>query len=74
MHVILLVVGLALATVGYAVERSQPRGFTRAKAVGLALFVVGEILLFGEAWWWGLIGFAVPPVLIDVLWAAIRRK
>ena len=73
MHVVLVVVGLALATVGYAVQRWQPAGFTRGKAVGLALFVVGEVLLFGAAWWWGLIGIAVPPMLIDLLWAAIRR-
>jgi len=72
-HVALVLVGLALAFVGYAVQRSQPVDYTRAKAVGWVLFVVGEILLFGEAWWWALIGFAVPPILIDVLWAATRR-
>jgi hypothetical protein len=72
-HAVLVVVGLALASVGYAVQGSQPVDYTRAKAVGLVLFVVGEILLFGEAWWWALIGFAVPPLLVGVLTAVTRR-
>jgi len=74
MDVVVLAVGLALSFIGYAVERRQPPGFNRGKAVGLTLFVVGVILLFGKAWWWGLIGLAVPPLLIDVLVAAVRRR
>ena len=74
MPAVLVVVGLALAVIGYAVERQQPPGLTRGKAVGVALFVVGEILLLGEGWWWALIGLAVPPLLIDVLLAATRRR
>ena len=74
MNALLVTVGLTLTFIGYAVERQQPRKFTRGRAVGLTLFVVGEILLFGEAWWWGLVGFLAPPVLIDLLLAAIRRR
>ena len=74
MHAVFVVVGLGLAVIGYAVERRQPGGFTRAKAVGLSLFVVGEILLFGASWWWGLIGLVVPPLLIDLLLASRRRR
>jgi len=73
MHTLLVVLGLALTLIGYAVERENTGRFTRGKAVGLALFVVGEILLFGEGLWWGLLGLAVPPLLIDFVYAAIRR-
>jgi hypothetical protein len=73
MHAVLVVVGLALALTGYAVSRSQPSRLTRAKAVGWALLVVGEILLFGAGLWWGLLGLVVPPILVDVVFAATRR-
>ena len=71
---VLVAVGLTLAIGGYALEREEPAGLTRAKAVGLALFVVGVIMLFTERWWWGLIGLALPPLLIDGVLAAIRRR
>ena len=74
MPAVLVVVGLALTVLGYALERQQTSGFTRGKAVGLALFAVGEILLFGVEWWWALIGLAVPPILIGVLLAPARRR
>jgi len=61
----MLVVGFALAWVGCLIELRQPAGFNRGRAVGVALFVVGEILLFGAGWWWGLIGLLVPPILIN---------
>ena len=73
MHTLLVVVGLALTLIGYAIERQNSGRFTRGKAVGLSLFVVGEILLFGVGLWWGLLGLAVPPLVIDVLYAAVRR-
>jgi len=74
MHVVLVTVGLTLAFIGYAFERRRPRGFTRAAAVGLTLFVIGAILLFGEGWWWGLTGLFVPPILIEPVLFAIRRR
>lgn len=74
MHVVLVVIGLALAFTGYVVERHRPRGFTRATAVGVTLFVIGEILLFGEGWWWGWIGLVIPPMLIEPLLYLIRRR
>ncbi len=73
MPVVVVVTGLARTFVAYAVERSQPKGLTRGKAIALALWVVGEILLFGAAWWWALIGLAVPPLVIGVVLAAVRR-
>ena len=73
MPIVVVVVGLALAFIGYAVERAQPKGLNRAKAVAWALIVVGEILLLGQGWWWALIGFAVPPMLIGVVLAVARR-
>ena len=42
MHRILVVVGMILAFGGWVPIRSGPRGFTRGRAAGLALFVVGE--------------------------------
>ncbi len=74
MHAVLVGVGFALAFIGYVVERQQPAVLTREKAVAVSLFVVGEILLFGEGWWWALIGLAVPPMLIDPLLAMILRR
>ena len=73
MHPLLLTLGLVLAFVGYVIER-QRTGFGRAKAVGLCLFAVGVILLFGEGGWWGLFGLVVPAVLIDQGIAAFRRR
>jgi len=67
---------LALVCVGWALIRSQPVDFTRSKAVGLALLLVGEVLLYGEGWWWALIGLLVPGLLIDVIinvTSAIKR-
>ena len=66
MPVVLVVVGLALTSVGYAVERQRGSGFNRGKAVGLALFVVGEIMLFGEGWWWGVMGCR-PAITVPTL-------
>jgi hypothetical protein len=40
MHTLLVVVGLALTLIGYAVERQNSGRFTRGKAVGLSLFVL----------------------------------
>jgi len=74
MRVVLVVVGLALAFSGYAVERQGPVGFNRATAVGVTLFVIGEIFLFGEGWLWGLIGFVIPPLLIEPLLFVARRR
>jgi hypothetical protein len=74
MHALLVVVVLALAFIGYTVERQPPMRFTRGKAVGLVLFVVGEIILFGQGWWWGQIGLAVPAMVIDVVLAATLRR
>lgn len=74
MHVALVAFGLALTFIGYVVEHRQPRGFNRGRAVGVVLFVIGEILLFQAGWWWGLLGLAGPPMLIDVLLAVVRRR
>ena len=74
MDTVLVVVGLALNTLGYGGERAQPPGFNRGRVVGMVLFVIGEILLFGVGWWWGLLGLAIPPLLIDVVLGAIRRR
>ena len=71
LHLTLVLVGLALAFVGWGLFRSQPVGFTRHMAVGLALFLIGEVLLYGAAWWWALIGLIVPGLLIDVIVGAI---
>ncbi len=73
MPIVVVVVGLVLAFVGYAVERAQPKGLNRAKAVAWALIVVGEILLLGQGWWWALIGLAVPPMLIGGVLAVVKR-
>jgi len=73
MHVVLVVVGLTLAFIGYVVERLRPVGFTRATAIGVTLFVIGEILLFGEGWLWGLVGFVIPPLLIEPVLYFVRR-
>ena len=67
MHLTLVLVGLALAIVGSVLTRSRPVRFTRAEAVGLALFLVGEVILFEEGWWWALIGLVVPSLLIGVI-------
>jgi len=72
MHAVLVVVGLSLAFIGYTVERQPPMRFTRGKAVGLVLFLIGVILLFGEGWWWGLMGLLIPPLLIEFLLFATR--
>ncbi len=73
MPIVVVVVGLALAFVGYAVERAQPKGLNRAKAVAWAVIVVGEILLLGQSWWWALIGLTVPPMLIGGVLAIAKR-
>jgi len=74
MHVVLVAVGLTLAFIGYTAERLRPVGFTRATAVGVTFFVIGEILLFGEGWFWGLIGFLMPPLLIEPVLYFVRRQ
>ena len=69
-------VGLALAFVGSVPFHSEPAGFNRAKAVGLSLFAVGEVLLWGVAWWWALIGLVAPSIIIEAVVAIaslIRR-
>jgi hypothetical protein len=75
-HLTLVLVGLTLTIGGQALTRAEPEGFTRGKAVGLALFVTGELLLFGAAWWWALIGLVVPSLLTDFILgiiSAIKR-
>ncbi len=69
----LVAVGLALAFGGYAVERRQPAGFNRGKAVGWSLFVLGEVLLFEAGGWWGTLGLVAPTLLIDGLLALFGR-
>jgi hypothetical protein len=76
MHRTLVWVGLGLAFAGSVPLHAQPGGFSRLKAVGLSLLLVGEVILFGQAWWWGLTGLVVPGFLIEVVVAiasAIRR-
>jgi hypothetical protein len=63
----LVAFGMALAVAGWVSLRSGPRAFTRLKAVGLVLLVVGEVLLFGQAWWWGLIGLVVPELALNLI-------
>jgi hypothetical protein len=76
LYLTLVLVGLTLTIGGQALTRAEPENFTRGKAVGLALFVAGVLLLFGAAWWWALIGLVVPSLLIDIVLgiiSAIRR-
>jgi uncharacterized membrane protein (UPF0136 family) len=73
MHTVLVGVGFILAIIGYALQSQSSAGFHRGKAVGLSLFVAGDILLFGEGWGWGFVGLLVVPILIDVPRAVIRR-
>ena len=72
MHVTLVVVGLVLSLGGWIPFRSSSKGLTRGRAVGLALFVVGEVMLFGEGWWWGLTGLVVPTLLGDAVLGVAR--
>jgi hypothetical protein len=73
-HSVIVVVGLILATIGCALELRGPARFDRGKAVGLALFLLGEVLLFTEGWWWGLLGLLAPPLPIQLLLAATQRR
>jgi hypothetical protein len=56
------------------VERRRPVGLNRATAVGVTLFVIGGIFLFGEGWLWGLIGLVILPILIEPLLFVGRRR
>ena len=67
MHRTLVWVGLALAFAGSVPLHAQPGGFSRLKAVGVSLLLVGEVILFGQAWWWGLAGLVVPGFLIEAV-------
>jgi hypothetical protein len=60
-------VGLGLAFAGSVPLYAQPGGFSRLKAVGVSLLLVGEVILFGQAWWWGLTGLVVPGFLIEAV-------
>lgn len=73
MHGVVVGVGLLLATLGYALELRSGR-FDRGKAVGLALFLLGEVLLFTEGWWWGLVGLLAPPLPIHFVLGATQRR
>lgn len=76
MYLVLVLVGLGLTFVGWGLFRPRSLALTRPRAVGLALVLVGEVLLYGAAWWWALIGLVVPGFLIDLAvgaLSAIRR-
>jgi hypothetical protein len=69
MHRTLVWTGVGLALAGSVPLYAQPGGLTRLKAVGVSLLFVGEVILFGQAWWWGLIGLVVPGLLVEVVLA-----
>jgi hypothetical protein len=73
MDTVLVVAGFFLTSLGYVGERQQRRGSFRARAVGMALFLIGEILLFGVDWRWGLSGLVIPPLLIEAALSLTRR-
>jgi hypothetical protein len=76
MHRTLVWAGLGLAFAGSVPLHAQPGGFSRLKAVGVSLLLVGEVILFGQAWWWGLTGLVVPGFLIEaavVIASAVKR-
>ena len=70
----LLLLGLTFATVGGVAIQFQRGPYTHLKAVCMVMFVIGEVLLFGQKWWWGIVGLAAPPILFNLITALRHRR